>query len=265
MAHKDIRFINDEARERFDLLKSKTVIYERGFHIEARGWSHSYVQQIETLGWTTFWHPRTEAMLPWVQEFYANARFHADGRVAVRGKPVDFSARTINTLFEIPHIDDTAYELFKTTVSPMDIAKALCSSPVIEWANESKRILKSAYFRREAKVWMLFVNSSILPTKHPNLVSFDRAFLIYNIILMKPINIGTILFNQIRQQRYDPFWLWPPIVVSHTYHSFMSCGWSFPFRNWFYCAGCSSYYCCCYSILCKGSIFDQTIAYSSCT
>lgn len=68
----DTRFVNDAALIRFDLVKDKSVIYERGFQIEIRGWSMTYIEHIRQQGWDSFCHPRTEAILQWVHEFYAN-------------------------------------------------------------------------------------------------------------------------------------------------------------------------------------------------
>ncbi|KAK8965716.1 hypothetical protein KSP40_PGU020158 [Platanthera guangdongensis] len=69
--------------------------------MEIREWSRAYVGHIKALSWETFCHPRTEVVLPWVYEFYANARFREGTTVSVRGKQVDFSATTINNFFEL--------------------------------------------------------------------------------------------------------------------------------------------------------------------
>ncbi|KAK8935875.1 hypothetical protein KSP39_PZI013701 [Platanthera zijinensis] len=115
VANKHTRFINEEAKARYELLKAKPIIYERGFQLEVRGWSQAYVRQIEKFGWNSLCHPRTEAVLPWVYEFYANAKFHMDGKIHIRGREVDFSAEGINSYFDLTNLDSDVFESVRTT------------------------------------------------------------------------------------------------------------------------------------------------------
>lgn len=86
LTKKNIKFINDDAVQRFEIIKVMPLIFERGFKMEKRGCSLPYVLQIHELHWETFCHPRTEVVLPWVFEFYANARSmeeksHGSGKI----------------------------------------------------------------------------------------------------------------------------------------------------------------------------------------
>ncbi|KAK8943886.1 hypothetical protein KSP40_PGU004991 [Platanthera guangdongensis] len=181
---------------RYELLKVKPVIYERGFQLEVRGWSQAYVRQIDKFGWTSFCHPRTDAVLPWVYEFYTNAKFHTDEKIHIRGKEVDFSAEGINSYFDLTNLDCDVFQSVRTS-NPYDIATTLSLTRNITWVNESSHVLHSALFTREAKVWLIFVNSSVMPTKHSNHVSFDRACIIHSIIKGILINVGHIISSQI--------------------------------------------------------------------
>ncbi|KAK8937440.1 hypothetical protein KSP39_PZI012431 [Platanthera zijinensis] len=70
---KGSRFVNVDAQNRYETLTGKPVIYERGFQIEVQGWSMKYIEHIRRQGWDSFCHPREDAILQWVYEFYTNA------------------------------------------------------------------------------------------------------------------------------------------------------------------------------------------------
>lgn len=214
--HEITSFMNNEAQARFEVLKSKPVIFERGFRIEARQCSTVYVQQIQKQGWSSFCHPRTEAILRWVHEFYANAGFHNNGKTFVRGKEIDFSEEAINQCFDLPQLKIDDFNNFKTSIPPIDVASTLCLSSKITWANAAKHVLSSATFSREAKVWLLFINASILPTKHLNHVSSERALLIYCILQGASINVGRIISDQIKQKAKTDGGrqLWYPTLIT---------------------------------------------------
>ncbi|KAK8918957.1 hypothetical protein KSP39_PZI021671 [Platanthera zijinensis] len=200
VVYKDDRFVNDEARVRYDLVKLKQVIFERGFEMEMKYWSKGYIDNMQKQGWSTFCHPRTEAILPWVYEFYANGIFQNDDKVLVRGKEVNFSPQGICECFDMGNPEWDEYEQIKNTVSPDEVAAILCQAKTNMWANPRKHVLNSTSFTREAKVWMLFVNASLLPTKHANQISLERAVLIYCIMLGRKINAGQMIYDQLKER-----------------------------------------------------------------
>ncbi|KAK8954232.1 hypothetical protein KSP39_PZI001911 [Platanthera zijinensis] len=213
---KGARFVNDEAQNRYESLKGESVIYERGFQIEVRGWSMKYIEHIREQGWNSFCHPRDEAILSWVYEFYANAPFHQNGKVLVRGKEINCLPEAINNFFHMENLEDQRYEQLRETVSPLEVATTLSMSSDIAWANQAKHVLRSAGFKREAKVWLLFINASVLPTKHPNQVSFSRALLIYCILKGIRINVGRIIAGKLLQRVQSKVGqqLWFPTLIT---------------------------------------------------
>ncbi|KAK8948521.1 hypothetical protein KSP39_PZI005730 [Platanthera zijinensis] len=134
--------------------------------MEMKYLSKGYVDSMQKQGWTSFCHPRTEAILPWVYEFYANGKFKDDSKVLVRGTKVNFSLHGIYECFDLKNQEWDEYEQIKTIVSPNEVAAVLCQIKKDVWANPRKHVFNSTRFTREAKVWMLFVNVSLLPTKH---------------------------------------------------------------------------------------------------
>ncbi|KAK8967931.1 hypothetical protein KSP40_PGU015782 [Platanthera guangdongensis] len=185
--------------------------------MEIREWSRAYVGHIKALSWEIFCHPRTEAVLPWVYEFYANARFREGTTVSVRGKQVDFSAATINNFFELDDDTEGSLMTLQATVPPSEIATTVCCVPQPEWARRSFKAIKSTSLSREAKVWLLFINASILPTRHLNNISLDRLTLIYSILMGKRINMGRLIAEQlalrVMEDRARPLWF-PTLITA---------------------------------------------------
>ncbi|KAK8960968.1 hypothetical protein KSP40_PGU009385 [Platanthera guangdongensis] len=182
--------------------------------MEKRSWSLSYTQQIQALQWETLCHPRDEAILPWVYEFYSNARFSENESVMVRGKVIDFSANSINKLYELGCEEDF-YSLNHPIVNS-EVATLVCNSPDLAWSNAATGSLKSTSLSREAKVWLLFINASIMPTRHLNNVTLDRATLTYHILKGNRVNVGEVISthlkmkikeNKVRQ-------LWFPVLIT---------------------------------------------------
>ncbi|KAK8934638.1 hypothetical protein KSP39_PZI014972 [Platanthera zijinensis] len=187
--------------------------------MENREWSRVYVGHIKALRWETFCHPRTEAVLPWVYEFYANARYREGDTVPVKGTQVDFSAATINNLFDLDDNTEGSLMALQATVPPTDIADVVCCVPKPEWARRSIKAIKSTNMSREAEVWLLFINASILPTRHQNNISLDRLTLIYIILKGKRINIGRLIVEhlalRVMEDKVQPLWF--PTLITELY------------------------------------------------
>lgn len=108
------------------------------------------------------------------------------------------------------------YEEKMKTLSPQEVATTLSLTTPIKWANSSKNILHSGGFTRAAKVWLLFVNTNILPTKHLNHVSYPRAVLIYCILKGIKFNTGEIVAKQLRDRAANKagLQLWFPTMIT---------------------------------------------------
>ncbi|KAK8913802.1 hypothetical protein KSP39_PZI024474 [Platanthera zijinensis] len=150
--------------------------------MEKRVWSVTYAERIQTLQWEAFCHPRTEAILPIVYEFYANAKSIEGEIVTARGNEVDFSAEIISGMFNLEDQGHDNYAKILNKVSLKKITVTVCCTPTPEWASKTQKVLNTSCLTREAKVWLLFINVSIMPTRHPNTIALDKGALIYGII-----------------------------------------------------------------------------------
>ena len=71
---------------------------------------------IQERGWTKFCEHPLLGIAPVVREFHSNLRYQIDTTVYVRGKWVDFSAATINRVFNLVDDDNLVYRaLFQYT------------------------------------------------------------------------------------------------------------------------------------------------------
>lgn len=59
------------------------------------------------------------------------------------------------------------------------------------------QIVKSAYIRPVANVWLLFVKHRLLPTTHDSNVSKERILLVFSIMRVLSIDVGKIISREI--------------------------------------------------------------------
>ncbi|KAK8934078.1 hypothetical protein KSP40_PGU010883 [Platanthera guangdongensis] len=109
-------------------------------------------------------HPRSEALFPWIYEFYANAKQMEEELMTVRGKMINISARAINELYDLGNEEEL--ESLNHQVEPEEVVAEICNSSETEWSKMSMKVLKSTSLSREEKVWLLFINAGIMPTRH---------------------------------------------------------------------------------------------------
>ncbi|KAK8961184.1 hypothetical protein KSP40_PGU017081 [Platanthera guangdongensis] len=128
------KFTGEDALMRFQFLKTIPLIYEREFRIVKRWWSLNYVNQMQTLKCNTFCHPRIEAVLSWVFEFYANAKFVDGDKVLVRGK-INFFVGAIRDYFDLENHDPDEFSSIQDRFTPEDMATLLCVAPGPDWWN----------------------------------------------------------------------------------------------------------------------------------
>ncbi|KAK8930850.1 hypothetical protein KSP39_PZI016805 [Platanthera zijinensis] len=212
----DFRFLTEEAFTRYEALKSTPLIYERGFKILNQGVGLTYVNKIQSLKWDTFCQHKVEAVQSWVFEFYAHARFAEGDKVFVRGKRVSFSPRVINEYFDLEDYHPDEYSSIHDLVTPEGMAALLCAAPGPNWSNPTKFVLKTNCLSRIAKVWLLFVNASIMPTKHANHISLDKLALLYCIVSGRKIDVGKVIFQMIQSKAREEKvrQLWFPVLIT---------------------------------------------------
>ncbi|PIN26667.1 hypothetical protein CDL12_00576 [Handroanthus impetiginosus] len=93
----------------------------------------------------------------------------------VRGKNINFSARTINSLFGTPSIDTPGeVQEFLEDHPPLDTICDLISDN-----------------------WLRFVSARLLPSSHTSEVTRERAVMIYAILTNVPFDIGRFLHRSI--------------------------------------------------------------------
>ncbi|KAK8969468.1 hypothetical protein KSP40_PGU005730 [Platanthera guangdongensis] len=217
LARKSHKFVSKAAEHRFENLKSTPLIYKRGFKMEKRAWSLAYTLQIRKLRWETLCHPQCEAVIPWVYEFYANAKQMEGEMVTVRGKLINISARAINELYDLGNQEEL--EILNHQVEPEEVVAEICNYSEPEWSKMSMKALKSTSLSREAKFLILFINAGIMPTRHLNNITLDRAVLIYNIVKVNRVNVGKIISSHLKMkiQEDKSLLLWFPILITKLY------------------------------------------------
>ncbi|KAK8945170.1 hypothetical protein KSP39_PZI007645 [Platanthera zijinensis] len=173
------------------------------------------------MGWETFCHPRTEAVLPWVYEFYANTPVAESGTVFVRGKKVNFSASAINSFFDLDDNIGPDHTTMLSSTPKADMTAVICSVLGLDWVSTKENALHSTCLSREAKVWLHFVNTSLLPTRHLNHIQLDRITLIFCIIKGIKVNIGRIISRLIWTKVNDKKMkhIWFPTTITELYRA----------------------------------------------
>lgn len=216
VAHKPQKFVNEDAEAQFAVVDSLPFIFERGFQLEVKGYNMDYVKVIRALKWETFCHPRTEVVNSWVYEFYANAHYSGPRVSFVRGKSIDFSPIAINKYFDLEDYIHDGYTRVQKQISPQEIATKICSDGKPEWKSTKKQALKARSLSRESKVWLAFINASLLPTKHTNSVSLERAALIFSILRHEKINVGNLISKGIHDKVFEVNLrlLWFPSLIT---------------------------------------------------
>ncbi|KAK8964034.1 hypothetical protein KSP40_PGU011515 [Platanthera guangdongensis] len=137
-----------------------------------------------------------------------------DDVVTVRGRLINISSNVINELYGVGA--DEELESLNYQITSDELAAAICNTPDPEWSKRSMKALKSTSLSREAKVWLLFINATVMPTRHLNNVTLDRAELIYHILKGDRINVGAIISNHLKMKiREDKAkLLWFPTLIT---------------------------------------------------
>ncbi|PIN25880.1 hypothetical protein CDL12_01374 [Handroanthus impetiginosus] len=109
--------------------------------------------------------------------------------VIVRSKNINFSARTINSLFE-----------FLEDHPPLDTICELICREFPQWT--LSRLNEPIHFPRTtltfaADNWLRFVSARLLPSSHTSEVTRERAVMIYAILTDVPFDIGHFLHRSI--------------------------------------------------------------------
>ncbi|PIN26832.1 hypothetical protein CDL12_00419 [Handroanthus impetiginosus] len=164
------RFISQHAESYHnERLLSRAMVRERG------------IQGVDDIAqrhhWEDFLNDPRVANKTLVHEFYANLRFTDQQRhtVMVRGKNINFSTRTIDSLFGTPSID-----------TPGEVQEFLDDHPPLEIICELI-----------SDNWLRFVSARLLPSSHTSEVTRERAVMIFAILTDVSFDIGHFLHRSI--------------------------------------------------------------------
>ncbi|PIN20712.1 hypothetical protein CDL12_06595 [Handroanthus impetiginosus] len=119
----------------------------------------------------------------------------------VRGKNINFSARTINSFFGTPCIDTPGeVQEFLKDHPPLDTICELICRDNPEWT--LSRLNEPIHFPHTtltfaADNWLRFVSTRLLPSSHTSEVTRERAVMIYAILTDVPFDIGRFLHRSI--------------------------------------------------------------------
>ncbi|PIN14956.1 hypothetical protein CDL12_12400 [Handroanthus impetiginosus] len=158
---------------------------------------------IERRHWEEFINDPGVANKTLVRKFYANLKFtdqqhHA---ITIRGKSVNFSARTINSLFDTLSINTPEkLQEFLEDHPPLDTIYELICRDEPQWT--LSRLNKPINFSRTkltivANHWLRFVSTWLLPTTHTFEVMKECAMMIFTILTDAPFDIGRFLHRSI--------------------------------------------------------------------
>ncbi|KAK8955291.1 hypothetical protein KSP40_PGU005864 [Platanthera guangdongensis] len=94
--------------------------------------------------------------------------------------------------------------------------EVVCCTPKSEWASQSRKTLRATCLNREAKVWHLFINAGVMPTRHLNTLTIDKVALIYSIFKGIKLNmrelISTLIKQKVKEEKVRQ--LWYPILIT---------------------------------------------------
>ena len=135
-----------------------------------------------------------------VKEFFVNMVEKEGKKVYVRGNWVVFGREEINRLFNLRVQKDGAK--FKKQIKEQKIQKIvdLLTVGKGEWKGTKKtpcRSISRGDLTEEAKVWLYFIKSVLLPSKHLSIVRREEAILLYALLKGYMINVRKIIEKSI--------------------------------------------------------------------
>lgn len=147
--------------------------------------------------WRDIIKPPIDAVIPIVREFYANLRVkHESHEVRVRGKMGSFHHKSINTLYNLPTIDDDGYTTFKQEPVEFDeLIEYLCYPGAVWKLNANRQVVnfQARFLKQETSAVFLFITARLMPTKHATDVTKERAILIYCIFKGYTVDIEKVI------------------------------------------------------------------------
>ena len=194
----DKDFVSEEAKDLWNrLLANKGFIRERGF----RKLISLFSEIIKKRGWERFCTHTTLGFSALAREFYANMVGMREDLVYVRGVWIPFRHKRINEMFKLKELKHGSK--FKKLVENPDHEKIidLLIGGQGKWEATRKNphyAINRGSFTKEAKVWLYFISSVILPTKHLCVVREQEAIILYALLKGYKMNVGGLIEGSIR-------------------------------------------------------------------
>ncbi|KAK1378176.1 hypothetical protein POM88_024920 [Heracleum sosnowskyi] len=194
-------FSSPEAQEEFTWLLSKAVAKERGFLPQPTD-GHLF-SMITKRGWESFCEAPEPVPLSIVREFYANAKADKNGYSVVRGLTVDYTAKAIHWVLNLPKKKRGEEDWSLKTRDDLDLEYILgeICVPGTTWkykAGTTEPItFLASVMNRYARAWNMFLCANILPSSHSHEVTVDRAIVLWGILNEEYIDLGELLHKNI--------------------------------------------------------------------
>ncbi|XP_031265469.1 uncharacterized protein LOC116123865 [Pistacia vera] len=192
-------FISFEAKNRFkDHIVKRTIVCEANVEID---YFPEFSKMIKKRKWIKSVTKLDVSLQTLVQEFYANfgidnAKPDFDGhdnKVYVRGKWVHFSVDVIRDVPSLPVVENP----FKLSELKLDdVAKVLIGGSVAKWPKNG--FLQPSVLTPLYRLLFTISLTNWSPSMHNSMVRADRAQLFYRIGVGKKIDLGTLIYTNIR-------------------------------------------------------------------
>ncbi|XP_012829106.1 PREDICTED: uncharacterized protein LOC105950298 [Erythranthe guttata] len=189
-------YVNVEAKREFIRRHSRPFVPERELDIYGME-KESIIENFDRRQWKYLAKRPEDYNENLVRLFYANAGFHPGSVVVLRDIEVRYDAATINKFFHLPEVSTEPFQQLKMATTYEELIQTLCPRGS-KW-QKGEHWFRRGELSREAKVWMYFVSSRLMPTKSTAKTYAPRLTLMYAIMKRTPVNVGAIIHAEIRR------------------------------------------------------------------
>ncbi|KAK1375282.1 hypothetical protein POM88_031475 [Heracleum sosnowskyi] len=195
------KFSSPEAQLEFNRLLAKPVAKERGFL--PRSSDGHLLAMITKRGWESFCEAPQPVPLSIVREFYANARADKNGYSVVRGMTVDYTARAIGRVLNLPPKKRGEEDWSLKTREDLDLEYILeeISVPGTSWKYRSGTTVPASFpaaaMNRYARAWNQFLCANVVPSSHTHDVTVERVIILWGILNDDYIDLADLLHRSI--------------------------------------------------------------------
>ncbi|CAJ2633771.1 unnamed protein product [Trifolium pratense] len=208
-----ISLVHQKRYSEIKFVSKKRFVLEKNIRLEGDQFSDIQAM-IVARGWVELATFAKEASKTLAKEFFANAYqgpAKEDGHDMndlmqftsfVRGKMVPFNDKIINQLFGLENYEQCSFESRKgkgSNIDHQEILSTLCR-PETNWIRNKDGTpakLRTSYLTPNAKVWAAFVLHTLLPCSEATYLTIQRATLVTAILKGEPVNVGSLLADDI--------------------------------------------------------------------